>query len=284
MEIPELEIQAQERERNILCMIHKLTYADGRAYRYLISDRDRKLCYIAKWTGQLLPAQTRLVEFFNADGNRVARLQPPDVAPWMRAKDYMVYIGEEEEEEEAEEAEVEVAEVEEEGEGGEEEGEPEPFAVIREVWRLVDVLLLHLPRYEVHFGEHRYLAEGNRYGTGHFYGIFLLEEEEEPPVEAVEVPDFVLEAGEKAAEAEPKAEASESEGAEAGDWPVDAEALKEIVKEEVEEVEPEREQVGLIECPSAGPSYVIETDAEPLLEEPLLLASLAILIDMEQHS
>lgn len=283
MEIPELAIQAQERERNILCMIHKLTYADGRAYRYLISDRDRKLCYIAKWTGQLLPAQTRLVEFFDTEGNRVARLQPPDVAPWMRAKDYLIYIGEEEEEEEGEAAEEAVVEE----EGGEEEEGPEPFAVIHEVWRLVDVLLLHLPRYEVRFGEHRYLAEGNRYGTGQFYGIFLLEEEEqEPPVEEVEVPDFVLEAeaGEKAAEVESEEEASESEGAEAGDWPVDVEVLKEIVEEEVEEVEPEREQVGFIECPSAGPSYVIETDAEPLLEAPLLLASLAILIDMEQHS
>jgi hypothetical protein len=275
MEIPGLEIQAQERERNILCMIHKLTYADGRAYRYLISDRNRNLCYVAKWTGQLLPAQTRLVEFFDTEENRVARLQPPDVAPWMRAKDYLIYIGEEEEEEERKE-----------GEEGE-EVEPEPFAVIHESWRLVDVLLLRMPRYEVHFGEHHYLAEGNRYGTGHFYGIFLLEEEEEePPEEIVEVPDFVLEAeaGGKAAGVEPKAEAAESEGSEAGGWPVDAEVLKEIVEEEVEEAEPEREQVGLIECPSAGPSYVIETDAEPLLEAPLLLASLAILIDMEQHS
>jgi hypothetical protein len=269
MEISEIEIQAQEHERNILCMIHKLTYADGRAYRYLISDRNRNLCYVAKWTGQLLPAQTRLVEFFDTEENRVARLQPPDVAPWMRAKDYLVYIGEEEEEE------------------GEEGEEPEPFAVIHESWRLVDVLLLRMPRYEVHFGKHHYLAEGNRYGVGHFYGIFLLEEEEEePPVEKVEAPDFVLEAegGEKAAGVEPKTEASESEGAEVGNWPVDAELLEEIVEEEVEEAEPEREQVGFIECPSAGPSYVIETDAEPLLEAPLLLASLAILIDMEQHS
>lgn len=267
MEIPGLEIKAQERERNILCMIHKLTYADGRAYRYLISDRNRKLCYVAKWTGQLLPAQTRLVEFFDTEENRVARLQPPDVAPWMRAKDYLVYIGGEEEVE------------------GEGEAEPEPFAVIRENWRLVDVLLLRMPRYEVHFGEHHYLAEGNRYGTGHFYGLFLLEEEKEPPVEVVEVPDFVLEAeaGGKAAGAEPKAQASGSEGTEAGDWPVDAAILKEIVEEQVEETGPEKEQVGLIECPSAGPSYIIETDAEPLFETPLLLASLAILIDMEQH-
>jgi hypothetical protein len=273
MEIPGLEIQAQERERNILCMIHKLTYADGRAYRYLISDRNRQLCYVAKWTGQLLPAQTRLVEFFDTEENRVARLQPPDVAPWVRAKDYLVYIGEEEEEEEEEERK--------EGEEGD-EAEPEPFAVIRESWKLVDVLLLRMPRYEIHLGEHHYLAEGSRYDTGHFYGIFLLEEEEESPVEKVEAPDFVLEAegGEKAAGTKP----SESEGAEVGDWPADAEVLKEIVEEDVEEAEPEREQVGFIECPSAGPSYVIETDAEPLLEAPLLLASLAILIDMEQHS
>jgi hypothetical protein len=111
----------------------------------------------------------------------------------------------------------------------------------------------------------------------------LEEEEEKPPAKVEEVPDFVLEteAGEKAAEKEPEAESAETE-----DWPVDAELLEEIVKgedKENEEAEPEREQVGFIECPPIGPSYIIETDAEPLRESMLPLASLAILIDMEQH-
>jgi hypothetical protein len=247
-DIPELEASAQERD--VCCIVHKLTYADGHAYRYLISDGDRQLLYVAKRTGLLLPGQTRLTEFFDAEENPVGRLQPPDVAPWLRAKDYDIYIGEEE----------------------------EPFAVIRECWRLVDILLLRLPRYEVHIGEHHYIAEGSRYDTDHFYGIFVLEGEEEPPVEEVEAaPDFLLEAGEteeKAAQSE--VEAEEFEG---------AEILEELIDEDTEEeTEPEREQVGQIGCPTGGPSYIVETDAEPLRQALLVLAALVTLIDMERHS
>lgn len=250
-DIPELEVSAQERD--IFCMVHKLTYADGRAYRYLISDSDRQLLYVAKRTGLLLPGQTRLTEFFDAQENPVGRLQPPDVAPWLRAKSYDVYIGEEAE---------------------------EPFAVIRERWQLVDILLLRMPRYEIHLGEHCYIAEGNRYDTDHFYGIFILEEEEEPPVEEVEAaPDFALEAEgteEKAAELEVEEEFEGIEG---------TEVLEGLIEEDIEEeTEPEREQVGQIECPTAGPSYIVEIEAEPLRQTPLVLAALVVLIDMEQHS
>jgi hypothetical protein len=249
-DIPELEA-SEERERDVACLIHKQTYADGRAYRYLISDGDRQLLYVAKRTGLLLPGQTRLTEFFDAEENPVGRLQPPEVVPWLRAKNYDVYIGEEAE---------------------------EPFAMIREHWRLVDILLLRMPRYEVHIGEHHYIAEGNRYDADHFYGIFVLEEEEEPPVEGVEAaPDFALEAEETEEKAtESEAEAEEFEG---------TQVLEELIDEDIEEeTEPEREQVGQIECPTAGPSYIVETEAEPLREAPLVLASLVALIDMERHS
>jgi len=256
-EIPELEVTAQERERDIACLVHKQTYADGRAYRYLISGGDRQLRYVAKRTGLLLPGQTRLTEFFDTEERPVGRLQPPEVAPWVRAKNYEVYIGEEAE---------------------------EPFAVIRERWQLVDVLLLRMPRYEVHVGEHHYIAEGNRYDPEHFYGIFLLEEEAGPPVEEVEAaPDFVLETegtAEKASEPEVEAEEAEEFAGIEG-----TEALEEIVGGQIEQdTEPEREQVGQIECPTAGPSYIVETEAEPLRQTPLVLAALVALIDMERHS
>jgi hypothetical protein len=253
--IPELEASAQERERDIACLVHKQTYADGRAYCYLISGGDRQLRYVAKRTGLLLPGQTRLTEFFDTEERSVGRLQPPKVAPWVRAKNYEVYIGEEAE---------------------------EPFAVIRERWRLVDVLLLRMPRYEVHVGEHHYIAEGNRYDPDHFYGIFLLGEEEEQPVEELEAaPDFVLEAeGEKVAEPEVEAEEAEEFADIEG-----TEALEEIVEGQIEQdTEPEREQVGQIECPTAGPSYVVETEVEPLRQTPLVLAALVALIDMERHA
>jgi hypothetical protein len=253
-EIPELEASAQERERDVACLVHKQTYADGRAYRYLISDGDRQLLYVAKRTGLLLPGQTRLTEFFDTEERPVGRLQPPEVAPWVRAKNYEVYIGEEAE---------------------------EPFAVIRERWQLVDILLLRMPRYEVHVGEHHYIAEGNRYDPDHFYGIFLLGEEEEQPVEELEAaPDFVLEAEgmvEKAAESEVEAEEAEEFA--------DIEALEEIVEGQIEQdTKPKREQVGQIECPTAGPSYIVETEAEPLRQTPLVLAALVALIDMERHA
>lgn len=250
-DIPELE--PSEQERDIFCMIHKLTYADGHAYRYLISDGDRQLKYIAKRTGMLLPGQTRLTEFFDPEENLVGRLQPPDVAPWQRAKDYDIYIS----------------------------GEEEPFAVIHERWRMVDILLLRMPRYEVHIGEHHYIAEGNRYDTDNFYGIFVLEEEEEPPAEEVEAPpDFALESeGTEETPAEPEIETEEFEGIEG------AAVLEELTAEDIEEeAEPERAQVGQIECPSAGPSYIVEIEAEPLRQAPLVLAALVTLIDMERHS
>lgn len=124
--------------------IHKQTYSEGWAYRYHILDEARQLCYVAERTGLLLPSPTRLVEFFDADHNLAGRLQPPDVAPWRRGKSYEVFVG------------------------GEAE---EPYAVIRERWRLVDIILLRLPRYEVQLERQRYIARGSRYGE-RFYEVF----------------------------------------------------------------------------------------------------------------
>lgn len=256
-DIPELEASVQEsaQESNIFCMIHKLTYADGLAYRYLISDGDRQLRYVAKRTGLLLPGQTRLTEFFDTEDKLVGRLQPPEVPPWSRAKNYDVYIGEEAE---------------------------EPFAMIREHWRAVDILMLRMPRYEVQMGEHRYLAEGNRYDTSHLYGLFLMGEEDEEPQPEGELiepePEWVT--GKAAEEPEP-----EKEGRETEEWPESEESIEEIIQEgAAEEVKAERVQVGQIQCPAAGPSYIVETEAEPLRQTPLVLAALVALIDMERHS
>jgi len=124
--------------------VHKLTYADGRAYRYQISDDAGNLRYVAEPTGLLLPSPTRLVEFFDLDHNLSGRLQPPDVAPWRRGKRYEIFVGKETE---------------------------QPYTVIEEKWGLVDILLLRLPRYEIQLGQHRYVVRGSRYGE-QFYEIF----------------------------------------------------------------------------------------------------------------
>ncbi len=203
--------------------IQKQTYADGQAYRYHILDETDRLRYVAEPTGRLLPSPTRLVEFFDPDHNRVGRVQPADVASWRRAEQYEIFTGEETE---------------------------RPQATIVERWRLVDILLLRLPRYVMQLGTYSYVVRGSRYG-GSFYQIFHLCEGED--VETVaEHP------------------ASDDGGTET---------------EESEEEPQNREvAVGQIERPVAGPSYLVETDAAPLRQAPIVLAALVILIDMELYS
>jgi len=200
--------------------IHKLTYSDGRAYRYHISDAAGHLCYVAEHASMLRSSRTRLVEFFDPDQNPVGRLQPPDVPPWCRPTHYEVFVG---------------AEVQ------------EPRAAIQERWRLVDILLLRMPRYELQLGKHLYAARGSRYGA-HFFEIFRPRSEKDLDKERTHTTD------------------TEESGAQG-----DPHELTEI-------------KVGEIRRPTAGPSYVIETDAAPLRQAPLVLAALAILIDMELFS
>jgi len=200
--------------------IQKQTYANGHAYRYHVLDESGGLRYVAEPTGQQLPSPTRLVEFFDPDHRLVGRVRPADGAPWRRAERYDVFTGEETE---------------------------KPRATIVERWRLVDILLLRLPRYVVQLGKYGYVARGSRYG-GRFYQVFRLYER--GGVETKEPSE------------------SDGDGTEEG-------------KEEprIKEVE-----VGQIERPVAGPSYLIETDAAPLRQAPMVLAALVILIDMELHS
>jgi hypothetical protein len=223
--------------------IHKLTYADGRAYRYLISDEARQIRYVAERTGMLLPSPTRLVEFFDPDHNLTGRLQPPDVAPWLRVTRYELFVGEEAE---------------------------EPHAVILEQWRLVDILLLRLPRYELQFGEHRYTIRGSRYGA-HFYEIFRPREEGGEAEEESRKVEEVEERAESMEEVEGEPESEEARQDE-GDEEEEESAKSKVVK------------VGQIERPAAGPSYIVEAEAAPLRQSPLVLAALVILIDMEQFS
>ncbi|MEA3338919.1 MAG: hypothetical protein U9R15_03040 [Chloroflexota bacterium] len=207
-------------------IIHKLTYSDGQAFRYHISDDAGNLCYVAERTGLLLPSPTNLVEFFDPDHGPSGRLQPPEVAPWRRGMRYELFVG----------AEAEKA-----------------HAVIQETWRLVDILLLRLPRYEIQLGKYRYIVQGSRYG-GQFYGIFLPCEDEE-----TEVAEEEIEESEKLAE------------------------IKELVEMDEDEPEPDKVKVGEIRRSTAGPSYIIEADVAPLRQSPLALAAMVILIDMEMH-
>jgi len=204
--------------------IHKQIYADGQAYRYHVSDEAGHLRYVAEPTGLLLPSPTRLVEFFDPDHNQVGHVQPPDVGPWRRGERYEVFAGKETE---------------------------KPRAVILERWRLVDILLLRLPRYEVRLGEYRYVARGSRYG-GRFYEIFCPHEEERMGADEERIDE-------------------ESEGGGTGG-------------DDEKELQPKDVKVGQIQRPVAGPSYIVETDAAPLRQSPLVLAALVILIDMELYS
>ena len=125
------------------CAIDKLTYADGRAYRYQITDEEGNLCLVAERAGLRLPSPTCLVEFFGTDRSLSGRLQPLDVRPLWATSSYVVFAG----------------------------GEYQRSqAVICRQWRLVDILLLRLPRYNVQLGEHLYVLRGSRYG-GNLYEI-----------------------------------------------------------------------------------------------------------------
>lgn len=259
-----LGIETPEREPDIAFAIHKLTYADGRAYGYVISDDAQEIRFVGKRTGLNLPAQTRLIEFFDIENKLVGRLQPPDVAPWLRARRYEVYVSEEAE---------------------------EPHAVIREHWRLVDILLLRLPRYDVQIGENHFVAQGSRYSDD-LYGLFLSTEEAREEAEKEEnveeftgfAPDDILEHSnlEEPSEAE---ETEEPKEPEPEDWGEFEDAKLELPEEaEIAEEEiPHEMRVGAILRSTAGPSYIVETDAEPLRETPLVMAALVALIDMEQH-
>lgn len=208
--------------------IRKLTYSDGRAFRYHVLDDADNLRYVAERSGMFLPSPTYLVDFFDPDHNPSGRLQPPDVAPWRRGKHYEVFVGAEE----------------------------EPYAVIQETWRLVDILLLRLPRYEVQLGEYRYIVQGSRYG-GRFYEIFSPREEGSDENEETDAVSAELDS---------------------------AFDLTEKEAEETGEEKKSGEKVGQISRPTAGPSYTVESDAAPLRQAPLVLASLVILIDMEMHT
>ena len=199
--------------------IDKLTYSDGRAYGYHISDEDGQLRYVAERTGLRLPSPTNLVEFFDPGRNPTGRLQPLYIGPWRCAARYEVFVG---------------------------QGPQELRTVIRKQWRLVDILLLRLPRYDVQLGQHRYVARGSRYGRK-FYEILHSYGEGEWTGEATEE------------------DAAEAQGGE-------------------EEPSAREVQVGQIRRQTAGPRYVVETIAAPLRQALLVLASLAILIDMETHS
>lgn len=253
-----VSVTQEQQEQPVVCLIHKMTFSEGRAYRYHISDRDGNPLYVAEPTGLLLPSPRRLVEFFDPEHQPTARLEPPETAPWLRATHYDLFVS----------------------------GAEEPEAVIREQWRLVDILLLRLPCYTVQLGEHRYVARGSRYRE-HFYEIFLAPEEPEEEVEQIESPSYLMDESAKTEQADipPVTPGEEIEGAE------EATTLDEGVPEDIEWPEEEgpdeadelQEKVGFIERPVAGPSYVIVSDVAPLCHAILVLAALAILIDMEAY-
>jgi hypothetical protein len=252
--------QEQTQEQAVVCTIHKMTFSEGRAYRYHIFDQAGGLLYVAEPTGLLLPSPKRLLEFFDPDHNLAARLEPPEIAPWLRATHYELFVGAEE----------------------------VPCAVFEERWQLVDLLLLRLPRYELRMGDNRYLARGSRYGE-YLYEIFLAPEEEEEIVEQIESPPFLADenveqvSGPALAQSEeaeePEAmEEEEPEGEEAvedAEWPTD-EALAEETELQV--------KVGHIQRPVIGPNYIIESDTAPLCEAVLVLAALTILIDLDLYA
>lgn len=243
-----VSVTQEQQEQPVVCLIHKMTFSEGRAYRYHISDRDGNPLYMAEPTGLLLPSPTRLVEFFDPEHQPTARLEPPETAPWLRATRYDLFVG----------------------------GAEEPQAVIREQWRLVDILLLRLPRYTIQLDTHYYIAKGRRYGE-HLYEIFPMHEEPREKAEQIESPSYPMNEsiGVKQAFSPPH---TPGEGIEAGATEETPENTGWSASEEKDGA-----MAGYILRPVAGPSYVIVSDVAPLCQAILVLAALTILIDMEAY-
>jgi len=123
--------------------IHKLTFSEGRAYRYEMADREGQVRYLAEPTGLTLPNPTRQITLFDADHQPLARLEPVVTSPWRWTRVYALML----------------------------EGEESGSVTIEERWTLVDRILLRLPTYTLRIGSHVYTARGQRYGEV-FYELF----------------------------------------------------------------------------------------------------------------
>jgi hypothetical protein len=124
--------------------VHKHVYADGRAYRYRFLDENEQLHYTAEATGMTLPVPTRRVDFFDVDDRPAGRIQPVEGSPWQPTTRYQVLAGEQAD---------------------------DMQAAVRQRRRLVDILLLRPPHYEIELGAHHFVAWGSRYGED-LYTIF----------------------------------------------------------------------------------------------------------------
>ena len=135
--------------------VHKLTYSEGRAYRYQVVDEAGRVQYLAEPTGLFLPDPTRQVTLFDAEGRALARLDPTPTPPWRWTRVYHLRL----------------------------EGEEGVWATLEERWTLVDRILLRLPTYTVRFGQYVYRARLQRYGEpfGELIEPLPEEREAEPP-------------------------------------------------------------------------------------------------------
>lgn len=144
--------------------VRKLTFSEGRAYRYVITDDAGAVCGTVEPTGLSLPEPSRLLTLFDAEGQPVGRLEPAPFSPWWWTRHYALLL----------------------------DGEETPRALIEECWTMVDRILLRPPSYVIHIGTEQYLAHGSHYGE-RFYEMFLPPRlEESAPFEEVveaEVPD-----------------------------------------------------------------------------------------------
>lgn len=133
-------------------LVHKLTFSEGRAYRYRVTDDTGQLQHVAEPTGLSLPEPTQQITLLDPDGAPLARLEPEQASPWRWTRVHTLVL----------------------------EGEQQGGMRIDERWTLVDRILLRLPTYTLRIGQHEYVARGHRYGEV-FYEIH--EAQPSPPAE-----------------------------------------------------------------------------------------------------
>ncbi|MCD6344353.1 MAG: hypothetical protein J7M17_01935 [Anaerolineae bacterium] len=129
----------------MIAHLHRDAFSEVYTYRYRLTDPGGNLLLEVTWPALGVSERPATLFFNAADGQRLAHLDWEDRGWWLSDR-FQLFL----------------------------EGQKNPLAVVEEHWRIVDRILLHLPRYYVNLADgNRLEVQGNRYSQ-RFYEIFVL--------------------------------------------------------------------------------------------------------------
>ena len=129
----------------MIAHLHRDAFSEVYTYRYRLTDPDGNLLLEVTWPALGVSERPATLFFNAADGQRLARLDWEERGWWLGDRFHLFL-----------------------------EGQKDALAVVDEHWRIVDRILLHLPRYRVTLANGNCLkVQGSRYSRS-FYEIFVL--------------------------------------------------------------------------------------------------------------